>query len=152
MTNFEDIFLASRGQPVEYEGQIIQLMDAVSVSTHETVRIVRESSKPGWRQGIHISTDGHFVVNEQVIPNAVVLWADTAPGTVSLDIYSESGDCYIKNVWDTGDGTVQSWHNGAAMIVDRNDNVRRYRCNDGNPNADFDGLVFRLGVEVAKPR
>ena len=57
---------------------------------------------------------------------------------------SESGTCHVKNVWDTGDGTIQIWHNGAAMIVERAGNARRYRCNDGNPNADFDDLIFRV--------
>jgi hypothetical protein len=80
MINFEEMFMASRGQPVEYEGQIIQLADSVSLPEHATMRIVRESAKPGWRQGVHLSTDGHFVVDGQTIPKAVVLWADTAPG------------------------------------------------------------------------
>lgn len=151
MINFEDIFLASRGEPVEYEGDIIQLMDAVSIPSHAAVRIIREGSKPGWRQGVHLSTDGHFIVNEQFIPKAIVLWADTAPAIVSLSIHSESGAFHVKNVWDTGDGTMQSWHNGAAMIVEKTDNGRRYRCNDGNPNADFDDLIFRLELNLAKP-
>ena len=57
---------------------------------------------------------------------------------------AQSGTCHVKNVWDTGDGTIQIWHNGAAMIVERAGNARRYRCNDGNPNADFDDLIFRV--------
>lgn len=152
MIDFEDLFLASRGQPVEYEGQTIQLMDTISLSRFDTVRIVRESSKPGWRRGIHLSTEGHFTIGERVIPNAVVLWADTAPETVSLSINSDNEACYVKNVWDTGDGTVHSWHNGAAMIVDQTEKARRYRCNDGDPDAGFDDLVFRIEIEAAKPR
>ena len=152
MINFEDMFIASRGKPVEYEGQIIQLMDSVSLPSHATLRIIREGNKDGWRQGIHLSTDGYFTVNKQVIPKAVVLWADTAPANLGLDIHSENGTCHIKNVWDTGDGTMHSWHNGAAMIVEKTDNGRRYRCNDGKPNADFDDLIFRLEINTAKPR
>jgi hypothetical protein len=152
MINFEDLFVASRGQPVEYEGEIIQLTDALSLPGAATVRIIREGSKRGWRQGIHLSTDGHFIVNEQTIPKAVVLWADTAPAIVSVGIHSESGTCHVKNVWDTGDGTMQSWHNGAAMIVEHIDSGRLYRCNDGKPNADFDDLVFRLELIAATPR
>ena len=150
--SFEDIFLASRGQPVEYEGQIIQLMDAIFLPSHATLRIIREASKRGWRQGIHLSTDGYFTVNQQIVPEAVVLWADTAPAKISLGVHSESGTCHVKNVWDTGDGTMQSWHNGAAMIVEKTDNGRRYRCNDGNPNADFDDIIFRLEMNVEEPR
>lgn len=152
MVDFQVLFFASRGEPIEYEGQIIQLTDAVCIPNHASVRIIRESCKHVWRQGIHLATDGHFTVNQQIIPKAVVLWADTAPANVHLIIHSKCGTCHVKNVWDTGDGTMHSWHNGAAMIVEKNDNVRRYRCNDGNPNADFDDLIFRLEVNAERRR
>ncbi len=152
MINFQDMFMASRGEPVEYEGQIIQLGDSVSIASRATLRVIREGSKDGWRQGIHLSTDGYFTVNKQIIPKAVVFWADTSPADIGLGVHSESGTCHVKNVWDTGDGTMHSWHNGAAMIVEKTENGRRYRCNDGKPNADFDDLIIRLELNAAKPR
>ena len=50
----------------------------------------------------------------------------------------------VKNVWDVGNGVIESWHNGAAMIVELLPDGRRYLCNDGFADDDFDDIVFRL--------
>ncbi len=39
---------------------------------------------------------------------------------------------------------MHSWHNGAAIIVEPVPFGRRYRCNDGIANDDFNDLIFRL--------
>jgi hypothetical protein len=59
-------------------------------------------------------------------------------------IRSRDGVCQVKNVWDTGNGVMQSWHNGAAMIIHRGTSSTKYECNDGFPDDDFDDLVFRI--------
>ena len=50
----------------------------------------------------------------------------------------------IKNIWDPGDGTIFSWIGGAAMIVEEIENGRRYRCNDGHPDENFDDIIFTI--------
>ena len=40
--------------------------------------------------------------------------------------------------------SLESGHNGAAMIVEEIENGRRYRCNDGAPDEDFDDIVFTV--------
>jgi len=50
----------------------------------------------------------------------------------------------IKNVWDTGNGVIQSWYNGSAMVVEEIENGKRYRCNDGHPDNNFDDIVFSI--------
>ena len=38
----------------------------------------------------------------------------------------------IKNIWDaTGQGSIESWFGGAAMIIEEIENGRRYWCNEG---------------------
>lgn len=51
----------------------------------------------------------------------------------------------VWNVWDIGDGAVESGY-GTAMIVEQLPNGRRYRCNDGHPDDDFDDLIFRIEI------
>ena len=101
-----------------------------------------------WRQGVNLTTDGSFEVNDQGIKNSIVLWHDTAPSEVYVKIHSRQGECLVKNVWDVGDGVVHSWHNGAAMIVEEFQNGRQYKCNDGRADEDFDDLVF--SIELVK--
>lgn len=144
MPEFQKLFEISKGKPIEYEGRILQLVDYFDVSDDQQIKVIFESVKADWRQGIALTVDGAFIVNNQTIKNGIVLWHHTAPPVVSVQIKSKTGKCTAKNVWDTGDGTMHSWHNGAAMIVENTERGRRYLCNDGRADADFDDLVFRI--------
>ena len=106
--------------------------------------MIFEAVDAEWRQGLYLKTDGAIVVDDRTVGKAIVLWHDTAPREVSLKIRTKNGECSIKNVWDTGDGVMHSWHNGAAMIVEETASGRRYRCNDGEPDDDFDDIIFRI--------
>ena len=39
---------------------------------------------------------------------------------------------------------------GAAMIVEEIENGRRYRCNDWEPDEDFDDIIFTVQKKVIK--
>lgn len=146
MPSFEKLFFASKGQPVVYNGQTIQMVDHIPIKDGQFLRVIFESVKAEWRQGIRLKTDGEFIVNNKTIKKAVVLWHDTAPREVLLQVHTKKGDCSIKNVWDTGNGVMDSWHNGAAMIVEEVPTGKRYRCNDGQPDDDFDDIIFRVEI------
>jgi len=53
---------------------------------------------------------------------------------------------WVKNVWDMGDGVMQSWNAGGAMIVEGDAVSRRYLCNDGELDDDFDDMIFTLEI------
>lgn len=143
MAVFEDLFRKSSGRPVDYKGQVVNLFDRLQVNDGQKIRVTFESAHGEWRQGIHLSTDGTFEVNNQA-STEIVLWQDTAPHEVVLKVHSKTGECLVMNAWDTGNGLMQRGHNGAAMIVEELPNGRRYRCNDGFADDDFDDIVFRL--------
>lgn len=144
MPSFEEAFLVSKGQPVKFEGRVIQMVDRIPLKGPTQVRLFFESAKSNWRQGVHFSTVGNFEVNGLKLEKAVLLWEDTAPSEVLIQINSMDGLLLVKNVWDVGDGVVHSWHNGAAMIVEECVSMRRYYCNDGFPDDDFDDLIFSV--------
>lgn len=144
MPSFAKLFFGSKGKPVDYKGTIIQMMDYFPVESGQSIRVQFESVNARWRQGIALTTDGAFVLNARRLPKAIVLWSDTAPQETLLIVESKKGECEVKNVWDTGDGTIESWYNGAAMIVEETPLGRRYKCNDGDPDEDFDDIIFRI--------
>jgi hypothetical protein len=144
MPSFESLFLESKGQPVVYKGQTIQMLDRLIVADRQTLIVRFESVNAGWRQGVRLDIDGSFKVNGQTVNNAIVLWQDTAPREVVLKVSTKKGECRVRNVWDVGDGVEHSWHNGAAMIVETSDAFRRYRCNDGRADDDFNDLIFNV--------
>lgn len=144
MPSFEQLFIKSKGQPVEYKGHTIQMMDRISVTDGQQIRVFFESANSDWRQGVHLAIDGVFEVNGQIVKKAIVLWNDTAPREVPLKVRSKKGECLVKNVWDVGDGVMHSWHNGSGMIVEEIASGRRYKCNDGLPDDDFTNIIFRI--------
>ena len=144
MPDFQELFVQSKGQPITYKGNVIQMVDCLEVAPGQQLRLTFECVDSEWRQGACLTTDGSFAVNNREMKDTVVLWHDTAPGEVLLKVQTRKGQCWLKNVWETEDGLMHSWHNGAAMIVEKTENGRRYRCNDGRADDDFDDLIFRI--------
>lgn len=145
MPSFEELFRESQGQPVKYKQHVIQLFDRVPIASDQRVRVVFESVQSDWNQGVALDTEGEFQVDDHPpVKKGVALWCKAPPRQFLVHIKSKKRQCLIKNVWDVGDGVMHSWHNGAAMIVEEIRNGRRYRCNDGRPDDDFDDLVFRI--------
>jgi hypothetical protein len=142
--SFERFFRESKGKPVSYDGNLLYLADFVPFHEGGAVRITFEHTSSEWRQGIKLRAPGQVGVAGKTIDSPIFLWEDTAPAQVELQLLAPSGDLEIANCWDTGDGVTQSWHNGAAMMIDDMPNGKRYRCNDGHPDDDFDDIIFTL--------
>jgi hypothetical protein len=142
MPSFQAMFLASDGQPIEYEGKLLKLVDSFALEDAKAIRIQFENTNSEWRQGIAVDVDGELVVNDQKIRKSIVLWEDTAPKRVDILVIGACQSATIYNVWDTGKGTIDAWHNGAAMIVHDLAGGKRYLCNDGHPDDGFDDIVF----------
>ena len=80
-----------------------------------------------------------------------VLWEDYLQGEpVPIEGTTSSGQLLIYNAWQEfshlGVGYTNYWQNGAAMIIDIDGNTRRYRCNDGHPDDNFDDIVFEVTI------
>ena len=87
----------------------------------------------------------------------MLFWADTSAKHIRLKVFTKKGFVRIDNVWEqtnyySANGTLSSksveyWCRGAAMIVEEIENGRRYRCNDGTPDEDFDDIIFTITRE-----
>jgi hypothetical protein len=147
MTSFQAMFVESKGKPIQYKGMTLVLMDRFPTEGAKAIRLVFEECKGKWRQGVSLICDGQFRINERLFEGrkkGIGLWQDTAPPTIEIELVGPVQELEVHNVWDLGNGVVHYWHNGAAMIVEELSNGRRYRCNDGEADDDFDDLVFRL--------
>ena len=144
MPSFQELFEQSAGKPIVYQGKTLIMVDEFPTGGVSHLRLVFEACNGEWRQGVALRVDGKFKVNGITINKGIVLWQDTAPAVVELEITPKVLSVEVKNVWDIGDGVIHSWHNGAAMIVEQLPNGRRYHCNDGFADDDFDDMVFRL--------
>ena len=99
-------------------------------------------------QGLHLEIDrGSLLANGKDCGPDIVLWENTSPKKVEIWISGDPTELRVKNVFDTGLGIAQYWRDGAAMYAEENDGFIRYFCNDGEPDEDFDDLVFRMQVK-----
>jgi hypothetical protein len=173
MPEFESMFIRSKGQPIAWEGKTLFLHDYFPTEGAVRYRLTLESCDSNWRQGVMMAllhTDdrgrwqpgvakdvpGHFIINAQRVDGSkgAVIWQDEAPSEVGFEVVGAPATICVYNVWQsttrvaipgtTTGPVIDSGHNGAAMIVEELPNGRRYRCNDGKPNDDFNDIVFRL--------
>jgi hypothetical protein len=110
------------------------------------LRLLFKDRKGKWHGGVTKGKDGQFVVDGKSSSGkaGVAFWQNTARDTWDFEVLDEASVIHVHNVWDCGNGVVDSRHNGAAMIVEEIPNGRRYRCNDGFADDDFDDIIFRL--------
>lgn len=144
MPSFQKRFADSGGKPITYKDKTLFITDRFPVANSARLRLYFEASNGEWRQGVVLRGDAELEVNGKVIGKHIVLWNDTAPPVIELGVRGNAETLTVYNVWDAGDGTIDARHNGAAMIIEEVPNGRRYRCNDGLADDDFDDIVFRI--------
>jgi hypothetical protein len=142
MPSFQAMFFAATGQPIEYKGELLRLVDLFPLDLARAIRVEFERTNSEWRQGIALDVDGELEVNGQKLGKSIVLWENTAPKPVDIQVIGACSHVTVHNVWDSGRGTIDAWHHGAAMIVHDTAGGRCYRCNDGHPDDNFDDVVF----------
>jgi hypothetical protein len=122
------------------------LIDAVLCSAGDRFLLTFETVDPRWRQGVWLAVEGELVI-EDVTFSQVVLWRDTAPDQVQLEVRSTSdGLLRLYNVWDSGrgHGRWESQSHTSGMISEVVTGGQRYHCSDINPDPSFDAVVFTL--------
>ncbi len=152
MPSFGKLFIASKGKPITYNETMLTLADKFPVSNGETIIVSIEKVSSDCRQGLSIDITGYCEINGKVFKHnkrvTMLFWADTIDNPTKVKIYTKNDCIWVKNIWESignqGKAYVDSGHNGAAMIVEEIENGRRYRCNDGYPDEDFDDIVFTI--------
>jgi hypothetical protein len=163
MASFGQMFIASKGQPITYGGKTLILADFFPADGASSFQVVFESCDSDrrqgmamdlvfrdldgkWQKGASKGVIGEFEVDGDVYngEKGIVLWRDLVPDGLRFRLLGEPSFIHIFNVWESSRGTMDSGHNGAAMIVEELPNGRRYRCNDGVPDDDFDDIIFRV--------
>ncbi|NGX56757.1 MAG: hypothetical protein K1060chlam5_01003 [Candidatus Anoxychlamydiales bacterium] len=158
MPDFSELFMQSKGNPIVYKNKTIVMTDYFPFKEGEQLKIKIEKTSSEWKQGVGIYLFGTIEIEniKEKVKDRTFFFENTAPKEIIITLRSEKerqqhskklpkkNILGIKNIWDTGDGVIQSWHFGAAMIVEEIENGRRYYCNDGHPDENFDDIVFTV--------
>jgi hypothetical protein len=129
-------------------GEPVVLIDALEVRSGQQLRITFENVASTWRQGMFLATEGMLVISGTSLPK-FVLWQDSAPEVVTIDVVDTSGTLILYNVWDSGRnlGKFESQSATSGMIVKELPQAsRRYWCNDIGSTPEFNKLVVRVDL------
>ena len=152
MISFQDLFEKSDQHWIYYNNRQLFWADKFLVASNATLRVTIEETNSDYRQGISIDIVGQYTINEQTVTNEtgskLLFWEDDFTKPFEIQIKPTTGFVWVQNIWEIvdyqGNCTTNSGVNGAAMIIEKIENGKRYRCNDGNPNDDFNDIVFTI--------
>jgi hypothetical protein len=163
MPSFEKLFIEAKSAIVEYNGMKLYLADKFPVEDGDILICSVENTNSSRRQGFSIDITGYCEMNGKLFKQEkgimMLFWEDTAPKQFKLKVFTKKKFVWIQNIceWevpnstsDLKDGSMKTTdygHNGAAMIVEKIENGRRYRCSDTS-SADktdpFSDIVFTI--------
>jgi hypothetical protein len=164
MPDFSELFEKANWQPINFKDNVVIQLDKFPVRNEEVLIATIEKTNSDWRQGFCIDIAGSCEIDGQIFKQGkgvrMLFWEDTAPKQIKLKIFTKKEFVWIENIWEqinyyslgasSGKSitkeskSVESRHHGAAMIVEEIKNGRRYRCNDGHPDENFDDIVFTV--------
>jgi len=155
MPSFGDLFIESKGQPIIYQGHNLVIADKFPVADRDKLKISIEKTNSHYVQGLTVDITGSCEIMGEVKKKGkgvkMVFWEDSTmldPKNIIIVVFTKIGFIRVQNIWETtdhrGKKSIDSGHNGAAMIVEEIENGRRYHCNDGVPDDDFDDIVFTI--------
>lgn len=153
MTDFNKLFFESKAKLLNYKDKTIVQNDALPVFNSDKLLITLESTNNIYLQGIFLKIfkQGIIEIEGEQCDKPIALWEDFFKENnepVEITVYPKKKKqaelLVIYNIWKDGNGDMDSRHYGAAMIIEEIENGRRYRCNDGYPDENFDDIVFTV--------
>jgi len=146
--SFGELYAASRGGPIRYEGLDIYPAYKFAAKTHLVLDVHFIRANTAIRQALRIAVDhGTILVNGQLLRD-VIMWTDTAPPRERLEVRPEDAQCRVTvwNAWE--DGGMQAWIGNCGLLVEPISSGVRLRCSDGVGEPDFNDLVVEVVTRV----
>jgi len=161
VVNFGQLFLQSRGVPLQHEGRTLIMRDRLRAELGDRFTVTIEATRSPYPQGVGVS-EGLEVFGARV--RRAVVWEyfslpperraaerSHLPFAFAVVCRNKRGWLSFYNMTEV-QGRQTWWHGGSCMIAEDIPGGRRYRCNDFELDADFDDLVFSVvKASSAKP-
>jgi hypothetical protein len=154
MVIFEELFRkANWPEKLIYKDKEIIAADKISLKDYKvTIKINFISTKSEYKQLIMMSVNkkGYFFIDGENVSNKIAFSEDEWKNEkdITMEVITKDKLLWVYNGWIDVDYRgveyIDYWHNGAAMYVEEIPNGRKYYCNDGEPDDDFDDLIFTL--------
>ena len=151
--NFGQMFIASKGAPINYQGKSLIMLDRVPAKLGDCFLVTIESTKSDYPQGVGVS-EGVEVFGAK--EKRVVIWEyfslppeerstrrSALPFSFEVMCRNKRGYLAFYNMTEFR-GRQEWWHAGSCMVATDIPGGRRYSCNDFELDDDFDDLMFSV--------
>jgi hypothetical protein len=164
MPSFDNLFMESKEDFIIYNGKHLVRFDRFLVKNGDILIASIENTNNNHRQGFVIDVTGYCEMDGEIFKKGkglrVTFWQDTMPKEVKLKVFTKKDSVVVYNIWESTTSYLaygmereskrtDYFLNGAAMFVEEIENGRRYYCNDGEPDEDFDDIIFTVRKEVS---
>lgn len=155
MANFQKLFENTDEPTILYHGKVLHWADKFPVSNGDTLVICIESTNSNRPQGLSIDIEGTCEILGKLLKKGKnvkpLFWEDSEildPKNIVINVFTKKGYVWVQNIWESsnfqGNKFPDSGVGGAAMIVEMIDGGKRYRCNDGYMDENFDDIIFTI--------
>lgn len=145
-----DLFMASRGKPVEFQGQKVFPIWSLSINNGALLEVEWIGAKhPG--QGLGLSAQGGTMLVNGHKGARFSIWQETAPHRLVVEPQPGKAAMTIKvwNIWRDTFGAEQAWVGNAGMLVEESAVDTLLHCSKGGDKPDFQSLVVRIHIRHA---
>lgn len=141
-----ELFAASPGVPIKFGRLEVHPIYVKAVTSPTSLRIRFVAANPAVRQAVRVSVTGGSLRVDGEVGTDFVLWADTAPRVVNLQVDPTRPRATVKfwNAWEAEDGTMDAWLRDCGMVIESGKRGVTLRCSDGVGAPDFDDLVLEI--------
>lgn len=146
MKSFGELWMETKGAPLDYEGQTVFPIYVRKITGKTIITIRRKTHKQEIPRGIQIAIEGNramLQINGER-GKQIMLWSDTSPDEIEILADAKAGaDIMIWNAWKI-DGIKHAWTGNAGMLISENNNKVLLSCSDGFKAPDFTNLVVEI--------
>jgi hypothetical protein len=151
-----ELFRENSGKPIQYGGKTIRLAFDIAISPeHGSARLVFRSKNDEPVQGIRLKFVGGKLRVAGETSSQLVLWGDTAPPEVDIEILRGAKLAPVLRVWNCWRGKrseIEAWVGNSGLVcVEREPGSYHFECSDGAGEPSFDALVFDLSLRARTP-
>lgn len=126
--------------------------DRLKIKDKEGIRVIFESVNSKFKQAITLKIDKKLKnLFDGESFRSWCLWYDGPNKYIDFECTTKKGELEVSNAWENKDGDTEYNFGGLGMRVeDLPDGSRRYHCNDGELDNDFNDFIFRVQLLSGK--
>jgi hypothetical protein len=146
-----ELFQASNGAPIEWQGKTVRMMyEVLGLHAGQVIQITFEKVSSARPQAVRLKArGGRLEVNGQVLDD-IAIWSDSATNPVRLVVRpaTDSNPISVRvwNAWRDSAGTMQAWIGNSGIVVEEGGKAVVLHCSDGFDEPVFDDLVAQFEI------